>query len=54
MKKLLFVLPIVALGLFALPAVSHAQGNINPGNTESEPLPADSSGQGGSSQSQGN
>lgn len=36
MKKLLLVLPIVALSLLALPTVSHAQ-NLNPGNTNGAP-----------------
>lgn len=49
MTKLLFVLPIVALGLFALPAVSHAQ-NLNTGSVEGAiPAPAENPAQGGES-----
>lgn len=52
MKKLLLVLPIVALSLFALPAVSHAQ-NLNTGNTDgASSAPAESPAQGGGSESE--
>ena len=54
MKKFLYVLPILALSLVALPAISYAQGNINAGNTEAESeAPAEGSSQSGSG-AQGN
>ncbi|MDX1483220.1 MAG: hypothetical protein R3229_01960 [Alphaproteobacteria bacterium] len=55
MKKLFYVLPIVALAIFALPAVSYAN-SLNPGNTQSDPIPPESSNQGGgaSSSEEGN
>lgn len=47
MKKLLLVLPILALSLFALPLVSHAQ-NLNTGGVEgSSSAPAEMPAQGG-------
>jgi len=53
MKKMLLVLPIVALSLFALPALSYAQGNISAGNTTSDPMTDDAS-QSGNEAGQGN